>query len=127
MLALAYEFSGKRDYLFGAADAMNYLLGRNAMDQFCVSGYGARPLQNPHHRFWARQKDRLYPSPYPGAVSGGPNSAIQDPVASARLKGCPPQKCYVDDIESYATNEVAINWNAPLAWLAAFLDEKAAR
>jgi hypothetical protein len=23
------------------------------------------------------------------------------------------------------TNEVAINWNAPLAWLAAFADEKA--
>ncbi|MEU1945082.1 glycoside hydrolase family 9 protein, partial [Streptomyces sp. NPDC020125] len=24
---------------------------------------------------------------------------------------------YIDDIGSYSTNEVAINWNAPLAWL----------
>jgi endoglucanase len=29
----------------------------------------------------------------------------------------------VDDIGSYSTNEVAINWNAPLAWLAAFAAE----
>jgi len=35
---------------------------------------------------------------------------------------CAPQKCYADHIESYSTNEVAINWNAPLAWAAAFLD-----
>ena len=27
------------------------------------------------------------------------------------------------NIESYSTNEVAINWNAPLAWVAAFLDD----
>jgi endoglucanase len=125
ILALAYEFAKNPAYLNGAAEALNYVLGRNAMDQSYVSGYGSNPLQNPHHRFWARQKDANFPPPYPGAVSGGPNSALQDPVASSRLKGCAPQKCFVDDIESYATNEVAINWNAPLAWLSAFLDEKA--
>ena len=44
------------------------------------------------------------------------------PFAASVLVGCAPQKCYVDDIASYSTNEVAINWNAPLAWAAAFLD-----
>ena len=34
-----------------------------------------------------------------------------------------PSKRYVDDIESYSTNEVAISWNASLAWVATFLDE----
>jgi endoglucanase len=125
IMALAYEFTKSSAYLHGAAEALNYVLGRNPMDQSYVSGYGSKPLQNPHHRFWAHQKDVNFPPPYPGAVSGGPNSALQDPIASSRLKGCAPQKCFVDDIESYSTNEVAINWNAPLAWLAAFLDEKA--
>ncbi len=122
ILALACDFTKNVSYLHGAADALHYILGRNAMDQSYVSGYGANSLQNPHHRFWARQKSADFPPPFPGALSGGPNSALQDPVAAAKLKGCAPQKCFIDDIESYATNEVAINWNAPLAWLAAFLD-----
>lgn len=28
-----------------------------------------------------------------------------------------PAKCYVDDAESYSTNEVAIYWNSPLVAL----------
>jgi hypothetical protein len=31
-------------------------------------------------------------------------------------------KCYIDDIDSYSTNEVTINWNAPLAWVVTYLD-----
>lgn len=31
----------------------------------------------------------------------------------------PPARCYLDDQESYAGNEVAINWNAPLVFLLA--------
>ncbi len=125
ILALAYDFTKKTVYLNGASEALNYVLGHNAMDKCYVSGYGENPLTNPHHRFWSHQKDESFPPPYPGAVSGGPNSALQDPVASERLQSCAPQKCFVDDIESYSTNEVAINWNAPLAWLSAFLDDKA--
>ena len=26
----------------------------------------------------------------------------------------------VDDVNSYSTNEVAVNWNAPLAWVASW-------
>ena len=51
---------------------------------------------------------------------------LQDPyIRKLGKSGCPPQTCYVDHIESYSTNEVAINWNAPLAWIAAFLDDSA--
>ena len=105
---------------------MNYVLGRNPLDKSYVSGYGERPLQNPHHRFWAHQANATFPSPPPGVLSGGPNSGLQDPyVQAAGLAGCAPQKCYVDNIEAWSANEEAINWNAPLAWVAAFLDEKA--
>ncbi len=31
----------------------------------------------------------------------------------------------VDNIEAWSANEITINWNAPLAWVSAFLDEQA--
>jgi endoglucanase len=41
------------------------------------------------------------------------------------LRILPPAKMYLDDWESYATNEIAINWNAPLVFvLAGLLPEK---
>lgn len=124
VLALASDFTGDARYLGGVTAGMDYLLGRNPMNKSYVSGYGVHALQNPHHRFWSHQLDANLPSPPPGAISGGPNSSVQDPVA-APLKGCAAQKCYVDDIGAYSVNEVAINWNSPLAWIAAWLDEKA--
>jgi endoglucanase len=48
-------------------------------------------------------------------------------VQGAGLKGCKPQKCFVDHIEAWSANEITINWNAPLAWAAAYLDEHAAK
>ena len=83
-------------------------------------------LSAPHHRAWAHQKDPKLPEAPPGAVSGGPNSTLQDPyIRKLGMSGCPPQTCYVDHIESYSTNEVAINWNGALAWYVAFLDDVA--
>jgi endoglucanase len=124
IMALAYDFTGGSQYLNGANEAMNYLLGRNAMNKSYVSGYGENPLLNPHHRFWAKQADASFPSPPAGVLAGGPDSGLDDPYAQANLVGCKPQKCYVDNYQSYSTNEEAINWNAPLAWLSAYMDEK---
>jgi endoglucanase len=45
-------------------------------------------------------------------------------MASAGLGGCAPQKCFLDNGEAWSANEVTINWNAPLFWVAAYLDEK---
>ena len=126
VLALAHDFTKQRNFLEGAIDALNYILGRNPMAKSYVTLFGTRPVENPHHRFWACQANSQFPCPPPGIVSGGPNSGVEDPAAKAAgLGGCAPQKCYFDNIESWSTNEVAINWNAPLAWLAAFADEKA--
>jgi endoglucanase len=128
ILGLAYDFTKKEQFLQGAAEAMAYLLGRNPMAKSYITGYGVRPLENPHHRFWAHQVDNKLPSPPPGIVSGGPNSGIEDPQAQAAgLGGCAPQKCFIDHIQSWSTNEIAINWNAPLVWLAGFLDEQSSK
>lgn len=125
ILALAYDFTGQRKYFDGAFEAASYLLGRNPLGQCYVSGYGSKPLSWPHHRFWAFQVNKRFPIAPPGCLSGGPNSSLDDPyVQAAGLAGCAPQKCFVDHIEAWSVNEISINWNAPLAWLSAFLDER---
>ena len=35
--------------------------------------------------------------------------------------GCAPQFCYIDDIGSWATNEITLNWNAPMSWASSFV------
>ncbi|MDP8914851.1 MAG: glycoside hydrolase family 9 protein, partial [Pseudomonadota bacterium] len=125
VLALAHDFTGERRYRDGVVDAMDYILGRNPLDQSYVSGYGARPMLNPHHRFWARQADPKFPPPPPGALSGGPNSTSMSDDVARPLKGtCAPQKCYRDHVDAFSLNEVAINWNAPLVWVSSYLSER---
>lgn len=124
VMGLAYEFTGDVQYLDAVMLGMDYVLGRNPSGVSYVTGYGTYPAQHPHHRFWANTADGTYPPPPPGAVVGGPNANIQDPAAeAANLIELPPAQRYIDDLDSYATNEVAINWNAPLAWVAGFAAE----
>ncbi|MCL6479850.1 MAG: glycoside hydrolase family 9 protein [Peptococcaceae bacterium] len=126
VMAYAYDFTKDTKYFNAVTESMDYILGRNAMCQSYVTGYGENPVKNPHHRFWAYQANREFPKAPPGAIAGGANSGCEDPwMQGAGLKGSPPQKCYVDNIEAYACNEITINWNAPFAWVTAFIDEKA--
>jgi endoglucanase len=122
IIATAYDLSFKHDYRDAVVESMDYLLGRNGLNQSFISGYGERASQNQHHRHWAHSLDPKLPSPPPGSLAGGPNSGLQDPVAQQNLPGCAPAKCYIDELGSWSTNEVAINWNSSLAWVAAFAD-----
>jgi len=125
LMALADDFTGEARYRAGVVDVMDYLLGRNPLDRSFISGYGARPMANPHHRFWAHSLDPRLPPPPPGLVSGGPNSVSlrADAVGAALAGHCAPQMCWRDDIRAFSMNEVAINWNAPLVWVSAWLAE----
>ncbi|MFJ9012558.1 glycoside hydrolase family 9 protein [Streptomyces canus] len=125
VLATAHDITGDTKYRDAVTSGMDYILGRNPMGLSYVTGYGERYAHNQHHRFWAKEKDAKLPQPAPGAVAGGPNSSIDDPVAQTKLKGSAPAKSYLDDIESWSTNEITINWNAPLAWVASYLDDQA--
>ncbi|GAB3928410.1 cellulase [Kribbella albertanoniae] len=123
ILAIAADLTGRASYRSAALESLDYLLGRNAINQSYVTGYGERDSHNQHHRFWSHSLNPAYPSPYPGSLAGGPNSGLQDPVAQRNLQGCAPAKCYIDEIGSYSTNEVAVNWNSALAWLTTYADE----
>lgn len=80
-----------------------------------------------HSRLYANELSRLIPQlpiippPPVGAMAGGANEAPADPPADDVLKNCVKQFCYVDDVNSYSTNEVAINWGSALAWAASWV------
>ena len=102
-------------YVEVALDNLHYLLGRNTHSLSFVTQVGDHPFRHPHHRpSGADNKE----DPWPGLLSGGPNHARQDP-AMQKLALLPPAKMYLDEEGSYASNEVAINWNAPLVFLLA--------
>ncbi len=132
VMSVAYDISGKRKFRNSVLEGMDYIFGRNALGWSYVTGYGESGYtsENQHSRWWANQLDPALPNPPPGTIAGGPNSgsASWDPVARALFErnGCFPQTCYVDDIGSWATNELTINWNAPMAWVASFLADQAA-
>jgi endoglucanase len=108
----------------GVVSAMDYILGRNPMDYSYVTGYGTHTVMYPHHRWWSNLLDASFPLAPSGVMVGGPNSGMQDPwvKGSGWKKGTiAPAKCYLDHIEAWSVNECTINWNAPCAWLAAYL------
>ena len=128
LLASAHDASGDPAQRAAVTDAMDYLLGRNPLGRSFVSGYGERPMRNPHHRFWRGGSDPSRPFPPPGVMSGGPNSVdFIDPVGSTLRGRCTGMTCWRDEYATYSMNEVAINWNASLAWVAHWLDRQDAR
>ncbi|MDT4990718.1 MAG: endoglucanase [Actinoplanes sp.] len=124
VVASAYDLTHARKYRTGVLTAMDYLLGRNALNHSYVTGYGTVSAQNEHSRWYAHELDPALPHPPKGTLAGGANSGLQDPYVAALLKECAPQFCYVDDIQSYSTNEEAINWNAALAWVSGFVADQ---
>ncbi|WP_344977535.1 glycoside hydrolase family 9 protein, partial [Salinactinospora qingdaonensis] len=126
VMATAFDLTGEAQYRDGVLRGMDYILGRNALNQSYVTGYGENDAKNQHSRWYANQLDSSLPNPPDGTVAGGPNSNTSswDPVAQDNLSGCAPQFCYIDDIESWATNELTVNWNAPLAWISSFIADQ---
>ncbi|MGW2635925.1 glycoside hydrolase family 9 protein [Streptomyces sp. NPDC001348] len=124
VIAAAYDLTGAAKYRDGAVQSMDYILGRNALNISYVTGYGEVAAHNEHSRWYAHELDPALPNPPRGTLAGGPNSGIQDPYAQSKLLGCVGQFCYIDDIQSWSTNETAINWNAALAWMASFVADQ---
>ncbi|NLU79768.1 hypothetical protein HCA58_15525 [Micromonospora sp. HNM0581] len=127
VIATAYDLTGNTMYADAVFEAFDYLLGRNALGQSYVTGYGSNDAKNQHSRWYARSFDSTLPNPPVGSVSGGPNSSLQDPLSASWLHGCAPQLCYVDNLEAWSTNEITINWNSALAWVSAFAADEAPR
>jgi len=130
VMAYAYDLTGETEYINGVASAMDYLLGCNPLSFSFITGYGTYSVQNPSHKYWANEVDKYFPEAPDGVLSGGPNAGLEDPYV--RLYGFvpglpdnPSQRCYVDSVEAWSVNEVAPQWNAPLAWVTSFMQDEA--
>ncbi|MDE5556471.1 MAG: glycoside hydrolase family 9 protein [Ruminococcus sp.] len=132
VMAYAYDLTKDINYMNGVATGLDYLFGRNPLSYSYVTGYGTYKEHNPHHRYWSYELDKSLPMAPDGILSGGPNAGLQDPYVRALgfvpgNTANPSQRCFVDSIEAWSTNEVTINWNSPLAWIASFMQDEAAK
>jgi endoglucanase len=107
----AYLLTRSKRYLDGALNNLDYLLGRNGTSYSLVTSFGHKPVMHPHHR--QSVADDVV-DPVPGWLSGGPNPSPQDKIP---LPSKIPNRAFSDNDQAYASNEIAINWNAPFAYL----------
>lgn len=118
LLGEANGLQPSQRYVTALRKHLDYVLGNNPLAMCYVTGIGDRSPQHPHHR-----PSAAVGKPVPGMLVGGPDSYLHDPRAKELLTGRPPMECYLDDLESYSTNEVAIYWNSALVYaLALYLD-----
>ena len=111
LLTNAYLISRDKKYLNAALGNLDYIFGRNATGYCFVTGIGSKSPMHPHHR--PSEADGVE-DPVPGLLAGGPNPGRQD---RCEYPFTEPETAYVDVVCSYASNEIAINWNAPLVYL----------
>ena len=112
LLLMANDIQPNETYLRAAAAHADYLFGVNPMSICYVTRSGGVYPEHPHHRPSAARSLAM-----PGMLVGGPDEYLEDDCARELLGGAPPAKCYVDDLRSYSTNEIAIYWNSPLVYV----------
>ncbi|MGD8174668.1 glycoside hydrolase family 9 protein [Marinimicrobium sp. ARAG 43.8] len=120
MLLSGYQLTGDDRQLAAAQSLLDYVLGRNPTGFSYVTGEGVKTPMHIHHRPSAADG---IDEPVPGFLAGGPHSGQQD------LDDCPvaypsdqPARSYLDHWCSYSTNEITINWNAPLVYVTGALE-----
>lgn len=113
-LAVAHELEPKPSYLHAITRQLDWVLGNNPLSQSFVTGMGMFSPVEPHHRYTAASGILI-----PGLLVGGPNTHANDGIAPKQQGAL----SYVDDHRSYATNEYAIDYNAPLVIVASYLNK----
>lgn len=112
----AYHLTQEGQFLTEAIRNLDYILGRNATGYCYVTGFGTKSPRFPHHRLAA--SDGI-DDPLPGFLVGGPNPGMQD---QCEYSSSVPDEAYMDIESSYASNEIAINWNSTLSYLVCGID-----
>ena len=103
---------------FWCREMLNFIYGRNPVDVSFVTGSAWSSPKDPHHRL--SHSDGVE-EPVPGLLVGGINSDRQDMHRAPHYPGELSGYSYTDERCSFASNETAINWNAPLTAVLALL------
>lgn len=117
ILGNAYLLTGDCKYLNAAKSDLDYLFGENPLGICYYTGYGTVSPKHPHHRPSIAQNTAMK-----GMLVGGVHPYLEDDATKVYCKDKPTGKCYVDNQESYTTNEITIYWNSPLTYLLTFAE-----
>ena len=119
ILLTAYKLFEDEKYLNAGLANVDYLLGRNATGYSFLTGFGDKTPMNPHHRISLADN---VTNPHPGMIIGGPHSNVTGDCNSNLYLSNLPAKRFTDSYCSYSTNEITVNWNAPIAFSLIALD-----
>lgn len=117
-LAVAHALQPDERYRSTAQRQLDHLFGLNVFSRSQVTGIGHLPPRFPHHR--PSGADAVS-APWPGLLVGGPNG--QENADNQGYDLSIPAKAWQDVQASYWSNEIAINWNAPLVYALAWLQQ----
>ena len=116
---IARKLTGDNKYMSSVQGDVDWLLGRNPTGYCFVTGFGTLSPMNIHHR--PSGADGV-PEPVPGFLVGGPNTIVMDDCQPPVPRSSFPARSYTDSECSYSTNEICINWNAPLVFVLGAMD-----
>ena len=110
-LFLVNAWKPSTDYVDCAKTMLDFIFGKNPVDRCFVTGAAWSSPKFLHHRIC--HSDGV-DEPIPGLVAGGINADRQDMHRFPHYPAPQPGFSYTDEKVSFASNETAINWNAPL-------------
>lgn len=118
-LIFGYKLSHEKKYYNAALSQLNYILGLNVNQKSYVAGFGVDYPKNIHNSILANDG---IDSAYPGLMVNGPNSTDNSDNTLPRFfqEGTPPAFYYIDNVDSWASNQNGILFNAPLVAVSAF-------
>lgn len=121
IIAQAYRITKQPKYLTAVQGITDYVFGKNATGYSFITGLGDKPPMFIHHRQSAGDGIEM---PVPGFISGGPNFAKQDHTEVTYPDNASPMNSWADQIPSYASNEICLNWNSAAVYVLGFLEQE---
>jgi endoglucanase len=119
VMAVAHNYAPNEKYLEGIRASVDYIFGHNPLGISFLTGFGDKTPMFIHHRQSAADG---IAEPVPGLLSGGPNPKQQDTQYTTYPSMVRPMQSWVDQEPSYASNEICLNWNAPLVYVLGWLE-----
>ena len=109
ILSMAFDVTGEQVYQQAAVEQLHYVLGKNSLNICFVTGYGTNTPSDIHSRIAKAKGASLK-----GALAGGPDSWREDNLTQKMPEDTPQAKMYIDNFDSWSTNEITVYYNSAL-------------
>jgi len=120
-LILADHVLGDEESRHIALNHLDYIFGMNPNKVCYVTGVGTKRVLHLHH---APSVADLIAEPIPGILTGGPNKYRYDEALQNEFsEDVPPARIFLDNEESYSSNENTIYSNAALVFVATYFNK----